>query len=340
MSSSSYRKDFDYSAAIAETQDASERQQLLSERQNKIDAEGLAGKVPSNEAVATWNGDYKPYTVSSGSSGGGGGGGGGSNLRWNDGGSSANMEALMELYAAAEQARLQRFEAARERIQQQLSSNLTAIENDYTAGMTQTDINARQSAVSNEEKLAALGLNMGARHAAATSGAAESSRIALDNQYRSDLNALGQARLTARAAARDAAANQEAAIEGQYYSAAENAALQQAQAQLAQYNADRDYSISLAGLTGFLNGTPTMSWYNYQLSANTAASDAAMQMISLASDSQAMAYEQALNRWKTSGYVQAGDAAILGVPAGTPTADVSYQNANLALQQWKAGYWY
>ena len=53
-----------------------------------------------------------------------------------------------------------------------------------------------------------------------------------------------------------------------------------------------------------------------------------------------MAYEQALNRWKTSGYVQAGDAAILGVPAGTPTADVSYQNANLALQQWKAGYWY
>ena len=246
----------------------------------------------------------------------------------------------MELYAAAEQARLQRFEAARERIQQQLSSNLTAIENDYTAGMTQTDINARQSAVSNEEKLAALGLNMGARHAAATSGAAESSRIALDNQYRSDLNALGQARLTARAAARDAAANQEAAIEGQYYSAAENAALQQAQAQLAQYNADRDYSISLAGLTGFLNGTPTMSWYNYQLSANTAASDAAMQMISLASDSQAMAYEQALNRWKTSGYVQAGDAAILGVPAGTPTADVSYQNANLALQQWKAGYWY
>ena len=37
------------------------------------------------------------------------------------------------------------------------------------------------------------------------------------------------------------------------------ARLQQAQAQLAQFNADRDYSISLAGLTGFLNGTPTMS---------------------------------------------------------------------------------
>ena len=328
---SNYRENFDYSDAIAATQDAAERQQLLYERQNKIDAEGLAGKVPSNEAVATWNGDYQPYSVPSGSSGGGSTG---------SSSSSSGISALTQLYQAAEQARLQRFEAARERIQQQLSSNLTAIENDYTAGMTQTDINARQSAVSNEEKLAALGLNMGARNATATSGAAESSRIALDNQYRSDLNALGQARLTARAAARDSAANQEAALESDYYTSAESAALQQAQAQLAQYNADRDYSISLAGLTGFLNGTPTMSWYNYQLSANTAANNAAMQMLSLASDSQAMAYEQALNRWKTSGYVQAGDAAILGVPAGTPTVDVSYRNASLALQQWKAGYWY
>lgn len=325
-----YKDNFDYSEAIANTQNAAERQQLLTERQNKIDAEGLAGKVPSNEAVATWNGDYQPYSVSSG---GGSGGGGGSST-------SSGVSALTQLYEAAEQARLKRFEAARERIRQQLESNLSSIESDYTAGMTQTDINARQSVISNEEKLAALGLNMGARGAAATSGAAESSRIALDNQYRSDLNALGQARLTARAAARDSAADQEAALESDYYASAESAALQQAQAQLAQFNADRDYSISLAGLTGFLNGTPTMAWYNYQLSADTAANDAAMQALQLANSSQAQAYEQALNRWKTSGYVQAGDAAILGVPAGTPTADVSYRNASLALQQWKAGYWY
>ena len=285
-----YKDNFDYSEAIANTQNAAERQQLLTERQNKINAEGLAGKVASNEAVSTWNGDYRPYSVSSGGGGGGGSSGG-------SGSSSSVSSAIAELYAAAESARLQRFEAARERIQQQLQSNLSSIESDYTAGMTQTDINARQSAISNEEKLAALGLNMGARSAAATSGAAESSRIALDNQYRSDLNALGQARLTARAAARDAAANQEAAIEGQYYSAAENAALQQAQMQLAQLNSDRDYSISLAGLTGFLNGTPTMAWYNYQLSADTAANNAAMQAIQLSNSSQAQAYEQALNRW-------------------------------------------
>ena len=320
-----YRDNFDYSDAIANTQDAAERQQLLVERQNKIDAEGLAGKVPSNEAVSTWNGDYQPYSVSSGGGG---------------GGSSSGTSALTQLYEAAEQARLKRFEAARERIQQQLASNLSAIDTDYTAGMTQTDINARQSIIANEEKLAALGLNMGARGAAATSGAAESSRIALDNQYRSDLNALGQARLSARAAARDSAADQEAALESDYYASAESAALQQAQAQLAQFNADRDYSISLAGLTGFLNGTPTMSWYNYQLNAGSAANSAALGMLELSNDMQAVAYEQALNRWKTSGYVQSGDADILGVPAGTPTADVSYQNANLALQQWKSGYWY
>ena len=172
-----YRENFDYAEAIANTQDSGERQQLLAERQNKIDAEGLTGKVASNEAVATWNGSYRPYSVSSQSSGGSSG------------------SAVSQLYEAAEKARLQRLEAARARIQQQLQNNLASIETDYTTGMTQTDINARQSVISNEEKLAALGLNMGARGAAATSGAAETSRIAIDNQYRSDLNALGQARL-------------------------------------------------------------------------------------------------------------------------------------------------
>lgn len=307
----SYRKDFDYSKAIAETQDAAERQQLLTERQNKIDAEGLEGKVPSNEAVATWNGDYRPYSVSSGSSGGGSGSG---------------SSAISQLYDAAETARLQRLEAARERVQKQLESNLSSIENDYVAGMQQTDINARQSVLANEEKLAALGLNMGARHAAATSGAAETSRIAIDNQYRSDLNALGQTRLTARAAAQDSAAAQQAALESDYYTASENAALQQAQLMLSQFNADRDYSLSLAGLTGFLNGLPTLEYREYAAGLN--------------SQSQADAYEQALTRWTTTGYVQAGDADILGVPAGTPTASASYQNASLALQKWKAGYWY
>ena len=300
LNSNGYRDNFDYSAAIAGTTDSAKRQQLLSERQNKIDSLGLGGKVASNDAVSTWNGTYRPYSVSSTTTG-------------------ANR--VSSLYDAAENARFKRFETARSRIARQLESNLVSIENDYAAGMRQTDINARQSAVNNEEKLAALGLNMGARGQATTSG------IAVDNRYRSDLNALGQARLSARAAAQNAADEQTAAAESNYYTASENAALQQAQAALSQFNADRDYGLSVAGLTGFLNGTPTLNWRNYQLNVSSAAANA-----------QTRAYEQALERWKTSGYVRQGDAAILGVPAGTPTADVSYKNAALALQRWKNGY--
>ena len=299
LNSNGYRDNFDYSAAIAGTTDSAKRQQLLSERQNKIDSLGLGGKVASNDAVSTWNGTYRPYSVSSTTTG-------------------ANR--VSSLYDAAENARFKRFETARSRIARQLESNLASIENDYAAGMRQTDINARQSAVNNEEKLAALGLNMGARGQAATSGMAETSRIAVDNRYRSDLNSLGQARLSARAAAQNAADEQTAAAESSYYTASENAAL-------SQFNADRDYGLSVAGLTGFLNGTPTLNWRNYQLNVSSAAATA-----------QTRAYEQALERWKTSGYVRQGDAAILGVPAGTPTADVSYKNAALALQRWKNGY--
>ena len=306
LNSNGYRDNFDYSAAIAGTTDSAKRQQLLSERQNKIDSLGLGGKVASNDAVSTWNGTYRPYSVSSTTTG-------------------ANR--VSSLYDAAENARFKRFETARSRIARQLESNLASIENDYAAGMRQTDINARQSAVNNEEKLAALGLNMSARGQAATSGMAETSRIAVDNRYRSDLNSLGQARLSARAAAQNAADEQTAAAESSYYTASENAALQQAQAALSQFNADRDYGLSVAGLTGFLNGTPTLNWRNYQLNVSSAAANA-----------QTRAYEQALERWKTSGYVRQSDAAILGVPAGTPTADVSYKNAALALQRWKNGY--
>ena len=220
LNSNGYRDNFDYSAAIAGTTDSAKRQQLLSERQNKIDSLGLGGKVlgfssaSSSSAVSTWNGSYRPYSVSSTTTG-------------------ANR--VSSLYDAAENARFKRFETARSRIAKQLESNLVSIENDYAAGMRQTDINARQSAVNNEEKLAALGLNMGARGQATTSGMAETSRIAVDNRYRSDLNSLGQARLSARAAAQNAADEQTAAAESSYYTASENAALQQAQAALSQF---------------------------------------------------------------------------------------------------------
>lgn len=330
---SNYKQNFDYSEAIANTTDSATRQQLLTERQNKIDAEGLNGKVASNEAVSTWNGSYRPYSVSSGGSSGGG-------SSHSSGHSSSNSIDLSALFQAAEQARLQRLQAAQQRIQSQLTSNLNAIEQDYTAGMKQTDINAQRSVISNEERMAALGLNMGARSAAATSGAAETSRIAIDNQYRSDLNALGQARLTARAAAQDSAADQLASAESAYFTASENAALQQAQMTLSQYNSDRDYSLSVAGLTGFLGSTPTLAYQDFLLDVSQAQSEQQAAINAVQTAAQAQSYEQALERWKTYGYVLQNDASILGVPAGTPTADESYRNASLALQQWKAGYWY
>lgn len=170
---------------------------------------------------------------------------------------------------------------------------------------------------------------MGARGAAATSGAAETSRIAVDNQYRSDLNALGQARLQARAAAQDAASEQTAALENEYYTAAESAALQQAQAQLAQFNADRDYGLS---------GSPADRFLKRHAHAR----------LPRVSGRTVQHGERGAGRGLRAGarpledqrLCAGGDAAILGVPAGTPTADASYRNASLALQRWKAGYWY
>lgn len=319
-----YRDNFDYSEAIANSTSKAERDRLLAERQNKIDAEGLTGKVADNSAVSTWTSSYRPYYVASSSSA--------------SKAASENAERVSSLYDAAEKARLQRFEAARTRIRQQLSSNLSSIDSDYAAAVRQADISARQSALRNEEKLALLGLNMGAKTGAATSGAAETSRIAVDNQYRGDLASLAQTRLTARASAESAAAASEADAENSYAGAAENAAMSQAQTLLNQYNAERDYSLSMAGLTGFLDGVPTLSYRNYELSAAAARAEQSNALAKLRTATEAEAYERALARWKTTGYVQKGDASVLGVPAGTPTADVSYKNASLALQKWKAGY--
>ena len=319
-----YRDNFDYSEAIANSTSKAERDRLLAERQNKIDAEGLTGKVADNSAVSTWTSSYRPYYVASSSSA--------------SKAASENAERVSSLYDAAEKARLQRFEAARTRIRQQLSSNLCSIDSDYAAAVRQADISARQSALRNEEKLALLGLNMGAKTGAATSGAAETSRIAVDNQYRGDLASLAQTRLTARASAESAAAASEADAENSYAGAAENAAMSQAQTLLNQYNAERDYSLSMAGLTGFLDGVPTLSYRNYELSAAAARTEQSSALAKLRTATEAEAYERALARWKTTGYVQKGDAAVLGVPAGTLTADVSYKNASLALQKWKAGY--
>ena len=53
-----YRDNFDYSEAIANSTSKAERDRLLAERQNKIDAEGLTGRVADNSAVSTWTKGY------------------------------------------------------------------------------------------------------------------------------------------------------------------------------------------------------------------------------------------------------------------------------------------
>ncbi len=231
----------------------------------------------SNDAVSVWTEGYRPYWVSGGEK---------SSLSVSglyDAAAKARLQAfeaakenirkqLEAQYGEIEQAyrqgmtqtevnarrsalaRLQAFEAAKENIRKQLEAQYGEIEQAYRQGMTQTEVNARRSALANEEKLAALGLNMGSAYGAPTSGYTETSRVAMDNAYRSDQNALAAARLAARsAAARDAAMQENSLVSG-YYSGEASAALQQAQSQLSQYNADRNYSISLAGLTGYLNG--------------------------------------------------------------------------------------
>ena len=298
-SSVAFDKDFDYAEAIANTSDPVKRAQLLQARQAKIDALGLEGSVGSNEAVSQWSGSYRPYWVSDGNSG---------------------ALSVTGLYDAAAKARLQAFETAKQNIQKQLESQYSDIDREYRLGMTQADVNARRSALGNEEKLAALGLSMGGAYGAPTSGYTETSRVAVDNAYRSDLNGLAEARLNARSAAAQNAAAQQAGLLSGYYSGEASAALQQAQSQLSQLGADRDYSISLAGLTGYINGMPTLS--NQQMQAA----------------GEQTAYEQAMERWKAYGYVLPADAALLGVSAGTPTSDQSYRSAQLQLDRIKTFY--
>lgn len=116
-----YRDNFDYSEAIANSTSKAERDRLLAERQNKIDAEGLTGRVADNSAVSTWTKGYRPYYVASASSA--------------SKAAQENAERVSSLYDAAEKARLERFEAARTRIRQQLDANLSSIDSDYASAV-------------------------------------------------------------------------------------------------------------------------------------------------------------------------------------------------------------
>lgn len=303
-SSVSFDRDFDYAAAIAQTTDAGERERLLTARQAKMDALGMNGKVSSNGDMLQALDSTRPY--------------------WLGGGAQSGSLSVSGLYDAAARSRLQAFETARGTIEQRLQAQYGDIDAAYRAGMTQTEVNARRSALGGEEKLAALGLSMGGSYDAPTSGYTETSRVAMDNAYRADLSGLSQARLTARSAAAQDAADRESSLMSGYYSGESSAALSEAQTRLGELRADRDYSLSVAGLTGYLNGKPTLGYQNAQSQMQVSA--------------EQTAYERAIGRWKTYGYVLPADAALLGVVAGTPTSDQSYRAAQLRLNQRRTDY--
>ncbi len=206
---------------------------------------------------------------------------------------SLNIE---ELYRAAERSRLNAFEAARRDSLQRLQGNLEEIGASYRSSVTQAQTAARLSSLGQEEKLAAAGLSGGGSYAAPTSGYTETARVAADNNLRGNLSRLSAARLQQEQEARRTSSTEIAQARQDYETGAADIRMQQAQAQIAQYNADREY--------------------DYQ--------------------ARTTAYQQAMQRWQTYGVVLPADAAILGVPAGTRTASSAYDNARLALDRWKA----
>lgn len=207
------------------------------------------------------------------------------------------------LYRAAEDSRRNAFETAQAESQRRLRANLSQIQSTYRDSVTQAQNAARISALGQEEKLAAAGLNSGGVYAAPTSGYAESSRIARDNSLRSNLNALSAQRLKQEQAAHSTSSTEIAQASQEYWNSMADLRTSLAQAKTEQYNADRSYELSVK---------------RYQASQYQTA------------------YSQAMQRWQTYGYVLPADAAILGVKAGTQTADKAYKEAQLALSRWKA----
>ena len=56
------------------------------------------------------------------------------------------------------------------------------------------------------------------------------------------------------------------------------------------------------------------------------------------SEAEIKSYDEAMTRWKTTGKVQPQDEQVLGVKAGTPTADTRFKEAELALDTIKSNY--
>lgn len=232
---------------------------------------------------------------------------------------------ISELYDAAEKQRLEALQTAQKENSRQLEETLSGIQRQYRSDVTDAQTSARISALGLEEKLAAQGLSGGSIYGRATSGYTESARIAQSNHLRGSLNRLMLSRIQSERTARSDAASRSASLTEQAQSDLSSLRTQRAQAEIDQYNADRTYA--------FNNRQANRT---YTLNKTQADREYALANQKYQSEQKQIAYENALKRWETYGVVLPADAKILGVKAGTRTADSAYKQAKLAIDRIRA----
>lgn len=170
---------------------------------------------------------------------------------------------------------------------------------------------ARLSALGNEERMATLGLGAGAQNAP-VSGYQETSRLQQDLALENSVN---QVNSLEASALRDLAGQiREARLTGM----ADVSGLEEKYALLYAQWQQQERADQYARQQDFEQGL-----YAKQQDAQTAYN----QQLQQAYREQQNRYDQAFQRWKATGVVSAEDAAVLGVPAGTKTADYQAQLA-------------
>lgn len=106
------------------------------------------------------------------------------------------------LYDAAEKARLKSLQTAKNQSRSRLESTLSSIQSNYADQVSQAQVNARISALGNEEKLTAAGLSFGATSAAPTTGYTETARGRSNTALQSALSGLARQKATDQTQAR------------------------------------------------------------------------------------------------------------------------------------------
>lgn len=163
---------------------------------------------------------------------------------------------------------------------------------------------ARLSALAQEEKLAALGLGRGT--GAAVSGYQETSRIAQDTTLQ---NAINQVNLSETDALRSLAAE---IRQARQTGLADVAELEEKYQMLyAEYELKKQEQEQQQQEDLYQRQQDALNQYYDQLRQQQ--------------EQEQLAYQQAFQRWQLTGVVSQEDAPILGVPAGTKTADYEQQ---------------